>query len=124
MTKAKTKKQTDAKYEFPEESFFMDYGSKIKELRIKNGLTQSMVAEALDVTPGYISNVENNRTAMSLRMLIYYAKVTGETLDSLVGKLEPDYEPNALDHQLLSKLSTLSEDQKKIVLEMIDIITK
>ena len=28
-------------------------------------LTQAEVAKALNVTPGYISNVENNRTAMS-----------------------------------------------------------
>ena len=48
-------------------------GGKIKELRISMDLTQAQVAEALNVTPGYISNVENNRTAMSLRILIYYA---------------------------------------------------
>ena len=44
-----------------------NYGAMIKDLRIKNGLTQNQVAESLGVTPGYISNVENNRTAMSLR---------------------------------------------------------
>ena len=123
MTKSKSNTK-DIKYRFPEDEFFDDYGAKIKELRIKNGLTQSMVAESLGVTPGYISNVENNRTAMFLRMLIYYAKVTGETLDSLVGKLESEYEPNSLDHKLLSKISTLTDDQKKKILDMIDIITK
>ena len=60
-------------------------GGKIKELRISMDLTQAQVAEALNVTPGYISNVENNRTAMSLRILIYYAKLMNITLDSLVG---------------------------------------
>ncbi|MDD5999773.1 MAG: helix-turn-helix transcriptional regulator, partial [Lachnospiraceae bacterium] len=52
-----------------------EYGTLIKELRIKNGLTQNQVAESLGVTPGYISNVENNRTAMSLRILTYYARL-------------------------------------------------
>ena len=33
------------------------YGEQIKKLRIKMGMTQSEVAQALDVTPGYISNV-------------------------------------------------------------------
>ena len=46
-----------------------NYGTLVKNLRIKNGLTQKQVADSLGVTPGYISNVENNRTAMSLRML-------------------------------------------------------
>ena len=45
-----------------------NYGTHIKHIRQKMGLTQNQVAEALGVTPGYISNVENNRTAMSLRI--------------------------------------------------------
>lgn len=38
-----------------------DLGAKVKKLRISHGLTQEDVAKALDVTPGYISNVENGR---------------------------------------------------------------
>lgn len=97
------------------------YGTRIKELRIKMGLTQNQVAEALDVTPGYISNVENNRTAMSLRVLIYYAKLTGISLDSLVGRLEPEYEVDALDKELMSKISKLSSDQKVALLRTLEI---
>ena len=41
-----------------------NYGTHIKHIRQKMGLTQNQVAEALGVTPGYISNVENNRTAI------------------------------------------------------------
>ena len=44
---------------------YENLGSRMKELRIKMKLTQAEVAKALNVTPGYISNVENNRTAMS-----------------------------------------------------------
>ena len=54
---------------------YENLGSRMKELRIKMKLTQAEVAKALNVTPGYISNVENNRTAMSLRILIYYARI-------------------------------------------------
>ena len=35
------------------------YGETIKSYRINLGLTQNEVAMDLDVTPGYISNVEN-----------------------------------------------------------------
>lgn len=45
-----------------------DLGAKVKKLRISQGLTQEDVAKALDVTPGYISNVENGRNLMTLRM--------------------------------------------------------
>lgn len=91
-------------------------GSKIKELRIKMNLTQSEVAAALNVTPGYISNVENNRSAMSLRILTYFAKLTGLSLDALVGLIDSDYQPNALEHEfteLAQKLDT--EQQQKLI---------
>ena len=54
-------------------------------------LTQAEVAKALNVTPGYISNVENNRTAMSLRILIYYARLLNISLDSLIGRIDSEY---------------------------------
>ena len=60
---------------------YENLGSRMKELRIKMKLTQAEVAKALNVTPGYISNVENNRTAMSLRILIYYARLLNIALD-------------------------------------------
>ena len=53
-----------------------DLGAKVKKLRIAHGLTQEDVAKALEVTPGYISNVENGRNLMTLRMLSYYAEST------------------------------------------------
>ena len=63
---------------------YENLGTRMKELRIKMKLTQAEVAKALNVTPGYISNVENNRTAMSLRILIYYARLLNISLDSLI----------------------------------------
>ncbi len=98
-----------------------NYGDQIKSYRINLGLTQSQVASELDVTPGYISNVENGRTAMSLRILIYYAKLMGVTLDALVGNLEPDYKTTALDNSLNAEIRRLSKKEKEKLLKMIQI---
>ena len=98
-----------------------NYGTLVKKLRIKNGLTQNQVAESLGVTPGYISNVENNRTAMSLRMLTYYARLVGCSLDSLVGELEPEYAETALDRSLYEAIIKLDTDQKEKLLKTIEI---
>ena len=76
---------------------YENLGSRMKELRIKMKLTQAEVAKALNVTPGYISNVENNRTAMSLRILIYYARLLNISLDSLIGRIDSEYRETALD---------------------------
>ena len=101
-----------------------NYGSMIKELRIQNGLTQNQVAESLGVTPGYISNVENNRTAMSLRMLMYYARLIGCSLDSLVGELEPEYSETALDRKLYEAILKLNHETKEKLLKTIELWTK
>lgn len=92
-------------------------GSKIKELRIQMNLTQAEVAAALNVTPGYISNVENNRSAMSLRILTYFAKLTDMSLDALVGMIDSDYQPTALDNQILNLLQKMEPKQKEKLLK-------
>ena len=101
-----------------------NYGSMIKELRIQNGLTQNQVAESLGVTPGYISNVENNRTAMSLRILMYYARLMGCSLDSLVGELEAEYSETALDRKLYEAILKLDTKTKEKLLKTLEIWEK
>ena len=98
-----------------------NYGTHIKHIRQKMGLTQNQVAEALGVTPGYISNVENNRTAMSLRILTYYAKLCGCSLDSLVGTLDPEYSETALDRELYNAIMQLDVDTKEKLLKTIEL---
>ena len=101
-----------------------NYGALVKNLRIQNNLTQQQVADALNVTPGYISNVENNRTAMSLRILTYYARLVGCSLDSLVGELEPEYAETALDRKLYQAILALDVETKEKLLKTIEIWNK
>lgn len=101
-----------------------NYGEQIKNYRINLGMTQNQVAKELDVTPGYISNVENGRTAMSLKLLIYYSKLMGITLDELVGKLEPEYQKSAIDNALWDAIKTLDDEQKEKLLTTIKIWQK
>lgn len=98
---------------------YENLGSKMKELRIRNDLTQAEVAAALDVTPGYISNVENNRTAMSLRILVYYAKLLNLSLDALIETIDSEYQNTALDREIMGELSEMDPDDKKKLLQTI-----
>ena len=93
--------------------------SRVKELRRSMDLTQAQVAAALHVTPGYICNVENGRTAMSLRMLMYFARLTGTTLDSLVGSMDESYTATALDNEILSLLSEFTDEEKRKLIKTI-----
>ena len=99
-----------------------DLGKKVKELRIANHLTQDQVAKALGVTPGYISNVENNRSLMTLRMLTYYAQLTGMSLDYLAGTIDSDYKDTALDHEIMSSIQNFTPEQKEKLIQIIRIM--
>ena len=101
-----------------------NYGQQIKKLRIDLGMTQNEVAEALNVTPGYICNVENGRTAMSLRILIYFAKLTGVTLDSLVGRIDNEYQNTALDNEIYERIQHLDENTKMKILKTLKLWEK
>ena len=73
----------------------------------------------MNVTPGYISNVENNRTAMSLRILMYYARLMNISLDSLIGRVEPEYKTTALDNELLQLISGMDNKSKSKLIQTI-----
>lgn len=47
----------------------MEIGIKIKELRLKNGLTQEELASRCELTKGYISQLENDLTSPSITTL-------------------------------------------------------
>ena len=96
---------------------YENLGTRMKELRIKMKLTQAEVARALNVTPGYISNVENNRTAMSLRILIYYARLLNISLDSLIGRIDSEYRETALDSEISEQVHKLEIPQKQKLLK-------
>lgn len=47
----------------------MEIGTKIRELRLKNGLTQEELADRCDLTKGYISQLENDGNSPSIATL-------------------------------------------------------
>ena len=68
--------------------------------------------------------MENNRTAMSLRILTYYARLVGCSLDSLVGELEPEYSETALDRKLFQAVSKLDIKSKEKLFKTIELWVK
>ena len=46
---------------------YTNVGKRMKTLRKQAGYTQEQIADALDVTVAFISNIENDRVKMNLR---------------------------------------------------------
>ncbi|HHT39487.1 MAG: cupin domain-containing protein [Acholeplasmatales bacterium] len=55
----------------------MDIGSKIKQLRLENGLTQQELANRLELTKGYISQIERNISSPSMETFFSLLDVLG-----------------------------------------------
>ena len=90
-----------------------------REIRSQLGLSQSDVAKALHVTRGFISNVENGRVNMSMRLMVYYARLMHVSLDEIVGLTDKQYLSTALDHEIMEEVSQLSLEEKHTLLNQL-----
>ncbi|MFQ9984753.1 MAG: helix-turn-helix domain-containing protein [Lachnospiraceae bacterium] len=86
---------------------------KMRTLRMQKGITQNQVAEGLNVSPAYISNVETAKTRLNVRVLRFYAALLNVSVDYLLNT-ESDME--AIDCEIISALKGFSTEQKKQLL--------
>ena len=87
-----------------------------REIRTQFGLSQNDVAKALHVTRGFISNVENGRVNMSMRLMVYYAQLMHVSLDEIAGLTDKQYLSTSLDNEIMEEVSQLSLEEKNDLL--------
>ena len=63
----------------------VDIGKKIRALRLENDLTQDELASRLELTKGYISQLENNLTSPSIQTLFAILEVLGTDIKEFFG---------------------------------------
>lgn len=68
----------------------MDIGSKIKELRALNGLTQEELADRSELSKGFISQLENDLTSPSISTLEDILQSLGSTLSEFFAEEKED----------------------------------
>lgn len=72
-------------------------GQRVKEYRIKACLTQSELAEELDVSTGYISQIECGHTQVSLNRLDSIASIIDTNIENLISDLsDKEYKENLI----------------------------
>lgn len=94
-------------------------GSRIKSARKDAGKTQEWLAEKLDVSVGYISQIERGITKISLETLAEICSVLGSDISFLVSgsaKGQSGY----LQNEFTEKFSALSERDKFLILELMN----
>ena len=98
-----------------------------KELRLENGKSQDAMAKDLDVSPALISKWENNASTPGPEMLEYIADYFNVSVDYLIGRSKYrnlEVGNSELDNVLFSKAKSLTDDEKKAILNVINAIHK
>lgn len=105
---------------------FKAIGKKIRERRKALGITQEAVANALDVNPSHISNIECGRANPSLTILVCIANILNCSVDFFISQeytfsSDADH-ADSLESQILTKLNCFDAEKKQKVLKMLDIL--
>ena len=98
-------------------------GNRIKIARKKRGLTQEDLAELLDVSIGYVSQVERGVTKISLDLLASVSVILRCDVSELVA--ESAVESNGyIAEDLARRISELDGRQKKMLYEFLELLEK
>ena len=91
-----------------------DFGLRLKELREGKRLSQSDVANRLDVKRATISGYECNTITPSVEQLVKLAVLYNTSLDYMLG----------MENRSYPYLDDLSESQQKTILDVVDRLKK
>ncbi len=106
---------------------FITIGKRIKEERLKKGLTQENLAELVGVSNNFISYIETGKKKASLNTIAKIADVLEVTLSDLFKGVTPkkkkkkkDYTTEQINYLIKDELP----DTKKMVLELCKTLVK
>lgn len=97
-------------------------GKRIREERIRIGLTQEQVAEFIDVSTTYIGFIERGERSVTLEKLILLAECFHVSMDSLILGTSVPKETTAEEDQLLFLWNRASPEEQDLILSIIDVI--
>jgi len=97
-------------------------GNRIKEQRMMKKISQEKLAELVDVTPSYISNIESGNRIGSLSTMMEIAKVLDSSLDYLLlNDLTNNYNDENTDKLLVEFKNIFTQlEDKEIIKEYIE----
>lgn len=104
----------------------IEIGSKIKELRIRKGLTQGELADRSELSKGFISQLENDLTSPSIATLVDILQCLGtnlkdffnDTVDEQIVFSEEDFFEK-IDTELHNKIEWIIPNAQKNMMEPI-----
>ena len=98
-------------------------GERIKRTRKAKGMTQEVLAERLNVSIGYVSQVERGITKISLDLLGAVSAILGCDVAFLISESAVNSN-EYIESELLSEIEKLDNKKRKYILEVIKTTNK
>lgn len=96
----------------------MEIGRRIQELRKINNMTAKELSKRIDVSPSFVSAIENNSTKLSLATLQHICETLGVSLSEF---FNPDLSP--VEEKLISIIKDLpTKKQNDLLAFLTDLV--
>ncbi len=100
---------------------YMKLGEKIKKERLRNRLTQEMLAEMAEITSSYVGQIERGERKVTLSKLVRIANVLNISVDYLLSDTMEMIEDN-LEIEIKNAMCNMEEKDKLMIIDIIKII--
>ena len=100
---------------------YMKLGEKIKKERLRNRLTQEMLAEMADITSSYVGQIERGERKVTLSKLVRIANVLNVSIDYLLSDTMEMKDDN-LQVEIKNAMNNMKEKDKLMIIDIIKII--
>ena len=98
-------------------------GERIKEARVRKGITQEMLSEMMDISCAYLSRVELGKANINLKRLFQICNI----LDISIAKLLTGVDTNSkhyLDEELYDILIQCTPQKQKMIYNIAKLVAK
>jgi transcriptional regulator with XRE-family HTH domain len=107
------------------EKQFKEIGKRLKKFREDKRISQTELAESMDILPNQYGKVENGKVLPSLKTLVKAAEALEISIDEIVYGVQSPVALSIKDAELVKKMNIISElpaEDKFIALEMLDLL--
>lgn len=102
---------------------YQNAGRQIQLLRIQHGFTQKQLAEKINSSQNYISDVETGKKQPSIDYYVAVANFFNVSLDHLFSD-SIKMKKNIIIDNVVLKMSYMSEEDQKLILSIVENIDK
>lgn len=96
-------------------------GKRIREERLKIGLTQEKLAEFAEVSPAYMGRIERVERNLTVKTLVKIADALGTTIDYLL-KDAVEIDDDSLVRQWLQLIAERTDKERQMAIDVVKVM--